>query len=232
MAAKPKVTIKGTKDGLVFYLDDRCAFDALLAELKEKLRDHPHFLNGPPLKVTVHLGYRYLTEEEEQQVKNLIYQQGNLAVSKMESLVVLKEELEKARKEAEVKMVFKTVRSGQVIQTEGHLLILGDVNPGGLVEAGGHIFVLGALRGMAHAGTGGNRKAVIAASILSPTQLRISSIISRPLDGTEQYEQEFAYIDDQGQISIDKLYHLLRVRPDLKALYSTIDHPSFQPLTP
>ena len=222
MAAKPYVTIKGTKEGLVFYLDDRCAYETLLEELREKLKDHPQFLNGPLSQVTVHLGYRYLTKEQEQEVKALIRQQGNLVVERMDSLVVLKEELEKAREEGEVKMVFKTVRSGQVIQTQGHLLILGDVNPGGTVMAGGHIFVLGALRGMAHAGVEGNRLAIIAASILCPTQLRISSVISRPLDQMETYEREFAYLDEQDQIRFDKLNRLVQARPDLKELYSTV----------
>lgn len=231
MAAKPAVTIKGTKDGLVFYLDDRCAFDTLLSELKEKLKDHPQFLNGPLLHVTVNLGYRYLDQQQEQEVKELIRQEGNLIVSKMESLVVTKEEMEKARQESEVKMLFKTVRSGQVIETQGHLLILGDVNPGGLVTAGGHIFVMGALRGRAHAGKSGNNDAVIAASLLCPSQLIISSTMS-PIRENEEYKQQFAFIDPSGQLRFAKLYQLLELRPDLKTLYSSIDHQSLQSLAP
>ncbi|MDQ0339495.1 septum site-determining protein MinC [Caldalkalibacillus uzonensis] len=218
---KSNVTIKGTKDGLVFYLDDTCAYEELLAELEDKLQDHPQFLNGPLIHVTIQLGYRYLTDTQRRELRDLIRTQGNLVVDKIESLVVLREEAEQARAEAGIQVIYKTVRSGQVIESPGNILVLGDVNPGGQVVAGGHIFVLGALRGMAHAGVNGNREAIIAASVLSPTQLRIAAVVSRPPDEVEIYEREFAHIAGD-QIVIDKLQHLLRIRPQLKALCASM----------
>src|SRR5699024_6098067 len=70
-------------------------------------------------------------------------------------------------------------RSGQVLRVEGDLLLIGDVNPGGKVVATGDIYIMGNLRGIAHAGINGNRKAIIAASYMKPTQLRIADYISR-----------------------------------------------------
>lgn len=40
-----------------------------------------------------------------------------------------------------------TLRSGDHLETEGSLLVLGDVNPGAQIEAGGHVLVWGTLRG-------------------------------------------------------------------------------------
>ncbi|MDF2716220.1 MAG: minC, partial [Paenibacillus sp.] len=107
------------------------------------------------------------------------------------------------------------IRSGQTVRHEGHLLFLGDINPGGTLLCTGDIFVLGALRGMAHAGLEGNERALIAASYMRPTQLRIADVISRPPDewGIEDASMEFAYIRE-GSMEIDKINQLHRLRPD------------------
>ncbi len=73
----------------------------------------------------------------------------------------------------------KTLRSGQQINFNGDLTILGDVNPGAEVAAAGNIAVFGALRGIAHAGTNGNQSAVVTALELKPTQLRIAGCMAR-----------------------------------------------------
>jgi septum site-determining protein MinC len=73
----------------------------------------------------------------------------------------------------------RTLRSGQSIQHDGDVCIIGDVNPGAEVLAGGDVVVWGSLRGMVHAGAGGNTDAVICALQLAPTQLRIANTRSR-----------------------------------------------------
>ena len=72
-----------------------------------------------------------------------------------------------------------TLRSGDHLDVEGSLLVLGDVNPGARVSAGGDVRVWGRLRGVAHAGTGGNRGARIVALQLRPLQLRIAAAVAR-----------------------------------------------------
>ncbi len=66
-------------------------------------------------------------------------------------------ELEKKRERSsteEVKLVKKTLRSGDKETSTGDLIIMGDVNPGAEVEAGGDVYVLGNLRGFVRAGIG------------------------------------------------------------------------------
>jgi septum formation inhibitor MinC len=83
--------------------------------------------------------------------------------------------------DADARIIYSTVRSGQRVESEHSLIVIGDVNPGGELVAGGDIIVLGTLRGIAHAGayveSGGGR--VIFAMRLQPTQLRIGTVISR-----------------------------------------------------
>ncbi|HUS18000.1 MAG TPA: septum site-determining protein MinC [Chloroflexia bacterium] len=75
--------------------------------------------------------------------------------------------------------VRRTLRSGMSIQHDGDVCILGDVNAGAEIVAGGDVVVWGALRGMIHAGAGGDTAAVVCALLLAPTQLRIADLVSR-----------------------------------------------------
>ncbi|MDM7953393.1 MAG: septum site-determining protein MinC [Cyanobium sp. CZS 25K] len=76
-----------------------------------------------------------------------------------------------------------TLRSGDHLQGEGSVLLLGDVNPGARISAAGDVLVWGRLRGVAHAGVTGNRDARIVALQLRPLQLRIADLVARGPEG-------------------------------------------------
>ena len=116
-----------------------------------------------------------------------------------ESLLKLKSIVE----EGITKFVYGTLRSGQEVSFNGNIVVIGDVNPGALLRAKGNIVVLGSLRGVAQAGIGGNKYAVVAAYSLLPTQLRIAEMIVRPPDDDMQYKlPEIAKIVD-GRVVIE-----------------------------
>jgi septum site-determining protein MinC len=92
----------------------------------------------------------------------------------------------------------KTVRSGQAIHHQSNVVILGDVNPGAEIIAGGDIIVWGVLRGMVHAGYPNNENALVCSLQLSPVQLRIAHLLSRPPEGFEaQPQPEIASIREE-----------------------------------
>lgn len=72
-----------------------------------------------------------------------------------------------------------TLRAGDHLEVEGAVLVLGDVNPGARITATGHVLVWGQLRGVAHAGSTGDRTARIVALQLRPVQLRIADLVAR-----------------------------------------------------
>jgi septum site-determining protein MinC len=78
----------------------------------------------------------------------------------------------------EAVLVWGALRSGQAVSSDGHVTIIGDVNPGAEVIAGGAVVVWGRLRGVVHAGAFGDRTAVVCALELAPTQLRIAEMIT------------------------------------------------------
>lgn len=212
MMAKPLVTIKGLKDGLVFLLDDKCDFIILLSELRDKLEHTPHFFDGPLIYVDIKLGSRTVTDEQKTEVLGILGQQGNLLVRSFESIS------DKIVEQKGYPIDTKTgiVRSGQVLRHEGNLLFLGDVNPSGTIVCTGDVVLLGALRGMVHAGTKGKQSAIILASLFAPTQLRIGEIISRPPEewSVTPLHMGFAYVQD-GVMQIDKISQLHRICKDI-----------------
>lgn len=98
----------------------------------------------------------------------------------------------------------RTVRSGEKVASEGHLIIMGDVNPGAEVIAENNIIVWGSLKGTAYAGVPNHEDAVIAALHLTPIQLRIASHIARSPDArpVTSAVPELARID-QNEIVVE-----------------------------
>lgn len=213
---KRNIVIKGTKDGLAFYLDDTCSLQDLFDELEEKIEYNPqHFLSGPVIPISVKLGKRYLTEVQRVQLMEILGRRGNLLVKSVDTDVITKQEALIDKLSSQVKIVTRTVRSGQVLEHTGDLLLLGDVNPGGFVSCTGNILIFGSLRGSAHAGCEGKEECIIAALEMDPIQLRIANIISRPPDEWMDTitDMEFAYITE-GRMAIEKINQLYKVRPD------------------
>lgn len=75
-------------------------------------------------------------------------------------------------------LVRRTLRNGRTVHSDGHVVVIGDVNAGAVVIAGGDVVVWGRLRGVVHAGANGDESAVVCALDLAPTQLRIAGHIT------------------------------------------------------
>ncbi|EMF45307.1 Septum site-determining protein MinC [Planococcus halocryophilus Or1] len=188
----------------------------MLTELKAKVSD-------PALdsdtEVMVHLNKRYCTDSQIQELSEVVATNPHLKVVGTTSDILTVEECEQKIIESQSETYVGIVRSGQVIKAEGDLVVIGDVNPNGRVEAGGSVYVLGRLKGAAHAGTKGNRDAVIAASWLEATQLKIHDELETMTDElsslSEQPEMECAYLHKNGTIIIDRLQELRFIRPQI-----------------
>ena len=87
--------------------------------------------------------------------------------------------------EKKMLVINRTVRGGQEIQTQGSVMICGNVNPGAQIIAGGSIDIRGTCKGMVHAGAYGDATAFIVADRLMPTQIRIADRIAQPPDQME-----------------------------------------------
>ncbi|HEY8424812.1 MAG TPA: septum site-determining protein MinC [Limnochordales bacterium] len=106
-------------------------------------------------------------------------------------------------------LVRRTLRSGQRIAYDGHVVVVGDVNPGAEVVASGDIVVMGSLRGVAHAGARGEESAVVVALQLQPLQLRIAHRVARaPDEPLAERGPEIARVRD-GVVEVEPLAGIL-----------------------
>jgi septum site-determining protein MinC len=91
-------------------------------------------------------------------------------------------------------LVQRTLRSGVHLEHDGHVTVVGDVNPGAEVSATGSVVVWGRLLGSVHAGSRGDEKAVICALEMSPTYIHIAGLITQPQARRGKPQPEIARI--------------------------------------
>lgn len=146
---KSLVTIKGTKDGLIFLLDDRCSFDQLIEDLREKLSSdyYKSEKNDPIVYVQIDLGNRLLTKSDQETIESIITSNSHLRVHHYHSNVVTVEKAKAMQEEVQTATLTRMIRSGQIVKMKGNVLLIGDVNPGGCLMATGNIYIMGALKG-------------------------------------------------------------------------------------
>lgn len=208
--------MKGTRKGLVLHLDDQCSFADLLNELEQNVLEGN--IDGK-IDVLLHVGRRYCTIEQKQQLAHVLECKGNLVISAIQSDVVTVEECREKLLEQRSDTYVGIVRSGQTVRSTGDIIVIGDVNPNGRVEAGGNIHIMGKLKGIVHAGATGNVDAIITAAHFEPTHVliadRVEVMTNEKRYVLEHKEQLCAYIDEQGQIRYDRIQEARKVRPYL-----------------
>lgn len=91
-------------------------------------------------------------------------------------------------------LVHRTLRSGVHLEHDGHVTVIGDVNPGAEVSATGCVVVWGRLLGSVHAGSRGDEKALICALEMAPTFIHIAGCISQPRPRKGRLQPEMARI--------------------------------------
>ncbi|GEM00586.1 septum site-determining protein MinC [Halolactibacillus halophilus] len=213
MSQKPLVMIKGTRDGLTLFLSDDASFHDVKEQLVDMLNQDDFDEVDSLITIKVELGNRLLHTDEREELKTLIQSKRRLVVQDIVSNVITKQEALALKKASDIHLHMRPVRSGQVVDIVGDVLVIGDVNPGGTVKATGNVFILGALRGIAHAGYEGNKDVVIVASLMNPVQLRIAEFYSRAPDyETDGVYMECAYIE-KGQIVMDRLQQVMKKCP-------------------
>lgn len=215
------VMIKGTKNGLTLHLDDSSSFSDIAKELKEKLSVSYRLQKDDPLmSVNVHTGNRYFSEEEEKEIVSIIESNNKLVVDQISSNVIPIDDANQLINESEIKSIVGMIRSGQVIEVPGDLLLIGDVNPGGVIRAVGNIFIIGSLKGTAHSGCNGNRDAIIAASVMTSAQISIANvnITTASTVSEDSLNLHCAYLNDQGEMTLDSIQVLKQIRQNLTRL--------------
>ena len=195
------VSINLRKDEILIKLDENAEQEQIISALKKKLPELRKLYKDEktPIRVTG----KVLKNKEIDQIQELIKEKIDVEIEfdmpKSLGLSSIKKAFDKEIAMSETKFHRGSLRSGQKMETEGSLVILGDVNSGAEVMASDNIVVLGALRGLAHAGAKGNKQAIIAAGLFDSVQVRIANIV-KEINRDEEPMHKHAYlsvIDDK-----------------------------------
>lgn len=195
------VIIKSNRYGLVVLLDDQPDWDTIKNEVAEKFRSSDKFFGDAQMALSFQ--GRKLSVEEEAELLKIIGESCRIQIVCVVEENTAEEQAMKAAVESrrpveqhdlanlqDGRFYKGTLRSGQVLESETSIIILGDVNPGARVVSKGNIIVLGALKGNVFVGAAGNESAFVAALSMDPMQIRIGDVIARSSDGAARRKKK------------------------------------------
>lgn len=196
------------KEKIIIRIIDSATQKEITEVLKKKLPELKRLYQKA--KTPIFITGKVLKNKEITEIQNLIKKEIDVEIDfdspKVMGLHSIRRTYNQEIKNSETKFYRGSVRSGQKIESEGSLVIIGDVNSGSEVIAGENIIVVGILRGLAHAGAKGNKEAIIAAERIETPQIRISNIVKEIDRDEEEYHiaKTYAYVDsEKNEIEIE-----------------------------
>jgi len=193
------IRISSTKDEIRITVNAATEFDEVLEEFRSKLPRIKKYYEKN--KLPIHIVGKALKENEQTAVRTVLKPEIDTKItfgeaSEVLGLHAIKRTFESSVETSETKFIRGNLRSGQREEFSGSIAILGDLNYGAEVIAGENIIVTGKIRGLAHAGANGNKKAIISANSIEPTQVRISNILKEIPEN--DYKLPFIYLDGEN----------------------------------
>ena len=189
------VSINLKRNEIIIKIAEDAEQKKIITELTKKLPDLKKLYKDE--KTPIKIVGKVLKNKEIDEIQDLIKEKINVEIDfdmpKSLGLSSITRTFKQEVAISETKFHRGSLRSGQRIETEGSIVIIGDVNSGAEVIASDNIVVVGNLRWLAHAGAKGNKNAIIAAGRLDSVQLRISNIV-KEIDRDEEIAHKQAYI--------------------------------------
>ena len=189
------VSINLRKNEILIKISDDAEQKEIIDNLRKKLPELKKMYKNEKTPITV--TGKILKNKEIDEIQDLIKHNIDVEIDfdmpKSLGLSSITRTFNKEIAISETKFHRGSLRSGQKMESEGSLVILGDVNSGAEVMASDNIVVLGALRGLAHAGAKGNKQAIISAGSLDTVQIRIANVI-KEIDRDEEPLHKQAYV--------------------------------------
>ena len=192
------IQIKGLRDGLMIMLGD-AEWSELYALLFKQIDERQSFFQGARLALDVgNQGLRVAElsglrdELSERSISLWAVISTSPSTVQTAQLLGLATRISKPREikaphsvpevtgEKSALWVERTLRSGTRVESDGNVVVMGDVNPGAEIVAVGNVLIWGRLRGSVHAGAGGDARAFVCTLKMSATRLQIADEILNP----------------------------------------------------
>ena len=201
------INISIKKNQVAIKIDEEAEQKEIISSLKKKMLELKNLYKDD--KTPILITGKILKNKEMDEIQNIIKKFLDVEIEfdspKVLGLHGIKKTFYKEVATSETKFHKGALRSGQRLEFEGSIVIIGDVNAGAEVIASENIVILGNLRGLAHAGAKGNKDAVIEASEIDAVQIRIADKVKE----IERDESEIkkiktsAYINDKDELILE-----------------------------
>lgn len=206
---RSQIKINLTNENVIIKLNEEADQKEIVENLKKKITELKKLYKD--VKTPILVTGKNLTESEKIEIKNIIIEKIDVKVSfeapQELGLHGIKKSFNQEIESSQTKFHRGSLRSGKRLEYEGSIVVLGDVNGGAEVIAADNVVVLGVLRGLAHAGARGNKKAVIAAASIDCKQIRIADVIKEIEEEKDeqgniivQERKTYAYVEDDKLI--------------------------------
>ena len=203
---KSCINVSQKRNLVIIKISEDAGYDSIIKELKHKVIQLKKLYKEEktPIEVTGKVLKNREIEEIEKIIRDVLQVEVEFDMPRELGLSNIKKTFAQEVSVSETKFHRGSLRSGQRIEEEGSIVILGDVNSGAEVIASDNIVVLGTLRGLAHAGAKGNKEAIIAAGRLDTVQMRIANIVKEFNREEETLRrQTYSYVDENNNIVVE-----------------------------
>lgn len=193
---KSVLLVSMKKDEILVKINEEATYDRILETLDKKLPIIKKLYKEA--KNPVRITGKTLKDKEMEELRNIVKNEINVEITfdnvNELGLHGIKKAYEQNVENSETYFFKGGIRSGQRLEFEGSIVVMGDVNSGAEIIAGDNIVVLGTLRGLAHAGAKGNKRAIIASHKIESAQLRIANILKEMEKEEIEESKQFASI--------------------------------------
>lgn len=201
------ISISIKKNQVIIKVEENAEQREIISDLRKKMIELKNLYKDDktPILITGKVLKNKEMDEIQSIVKKFINVQIEFDSPKVLGLHGIKKTFYKEVATSETKFHKGSLRSGQRLEYDGSLVIIGDVNAGAEVVASENIVILGILRGLAHAGAKGNKDAIIEASEIEAVQIRIADIvkeIEKDDNGIKKIKTS-AYINDKDELLVE-----------------------------
>ena len=205
--ANTGIAFRLRKKQITIKISNKVEVKEILGKLKKKMPELKNLYDKFEPEISV-IGKEF-TNREINEIQKIVDKYFDVDVSfsccNMLGLYGIRRPFKKEIATSETMFYRNSLRSGQRVEFEGSIVVLGDVNFGAEVIAGENIVVLGNLRGLAHAGAKGNKEAIISAGAIETMQVRISNVIKE--FEQDEFENRMiktnAYLNEKDEIVVE-----------------------------
>lgn len=194
------ISINLKRNELIIKIQEDASYDNIIESLKKKMPELKKLYQDD--KTPIRVSGKLLKNKEIDAIQDIIKQSLDVEIDfdspKTLGLSSIKKVFDQEIATSETKFHRGSLRSGQKMEVEGSIVIIGDVNSGAEIIASDNIIIMGNLRGLAHAGAKGNKQAIISAGMFDSVQVRIANIVKEiNRDEEPLHKNAYIYVDNE-----------------------------------